>query len=306
MSQLCPKCGYKSAADIECLRCGIVFEKFKLSAYNSVVPISDTEIDEVVIEEPKNNIFNNYKLNIYALPAGLMISFMIQKLWVFQYLVFLFCVIPLHELGHAFTAWMTGHIAVPIGAIVPTAGMTIIGQDRHIWVNIVFISIFGYLIFKSWAQRLLYFCALGTVFILVSLYLCLSLTNQQINTLISFGGIAGEFLLSTVLILSFYQPSFKKLRWDFFRFPFFIMGCMAFVNACSMWIRIKNKLDSLPFGSAISTDGAGDSNGDMNRLITAGWSEELIVSRYLILGKIAATLIIIQYIYYYVTAKTKE
>ncbi|MBC7464808.1 MAG: hypothetical protein H7256_02350, partial [Bdellovibrio sp.] len=121
--------------------------------------------------------------------------------------------------------------------------------------------------------------------------------------IISYGGVAGEFLLSAVLIISFYQPSFKILRWDFFRYPFFVMGCMAFVNACDMWLRIRNKLQTIPFGTAISADGAGDSNGDMNRLVHAGWSEPLIISKYLTLGKLAFTLILIQYIYSIVNSR---
>lgn len=309
-TRACPKCGFNSPSEIECLRCGIIFESFINLGIQGVesAELIQQQNDPVAVEEPDvvAPVFFNYKVNVWSLPLGLIGAFLLQKFWVFHYLVFLFCVIPVHEMGHAFAAWMNGRFALPIGAIVPTAGMTIIGYSYNFLITLIFFGVFGYLAFKAYQQKLYFWTAVSCGLILASIGMMTSLKTDQVGPFISYGGIAGEFLISMVLIISFYQPTFKMLRWDFFRYPFFVMGCMAFVNACSMWLRIQSKLESLPFGTAVSADGAGDSNGDMNRLVQAGWSESLIISKYLSLGKIAFTLILIQYIYSVVNSRAEK
>lgn len=306
----CPKCGFLSSSDIECVKCGIIFDKYNNLGIHQVESQQLLKAEAIDVEEIRDtesvSIFASPKANMWALPISLVTGYIFQKLWVTRYLVILFCVIPLHEMGHAIAAWMTGHFAVPLGAIVPTAGLTLIGQERHMWVYLIFFSLFGYLGFKAWVSKLYYLVIISGLYITASVYLSYSLSDAQMSTFFFYGGIAGEFILSTILILSFYQPSFKKLRWDFFRYPFLLMGSMAFVNSVDMWLRIQSKLSSIPFGTAISSDGAADANGDMNRLVASGWSQDQIISRYLMLAKIGFWLILIQYIYILITSYGKK
>lgn len=303
----CPKCGYQSLSQTECLKCGIVFDRYNNLGIQRVQRL-DTEStsDALNVEADVHPIFNHFKVNVASLPVGFVVAFLLQKIWVFHYLSILFCIIPLHEMGHAVTAWMLGRFAIPLGAIVPTAGMTIIGYEKHVWVHLVYFSFFGFLAYKAWKHKLPFLIGTAAFFIFGSMYLQSKFPDSMTMQWFSFGGIAGEFILSAILILSFYHPSFKKIRWDFIRYPFFMMGCMAFVNACESWFLIKNKLATMPFGSAISADGSGDSNGDLNKLIANGWSEDLIIERYLTIGKIAFTIILIQYIYRIVVSYQKK
>lgn len=298
----CPKCGQLSSSPIECNNCGIVINSFNNLAVQGVMSEDQVLVETLVvppedIERPFDSVFFNFKFNAWSLPLGFFLSYVFQKFWVVYYLAALFCEIPLHELGHAVSAWMVGYTAIPLGAIVPTAGLTLIGSERHAWVHLLYFGFFGYLAYKAWKQKVYFFVVLSSAFILISILAFSVLSQPQVSPFISFGGIAGEFFLAGVLILCFYQPSFQKIRWDFFRYPFFIMGCMSFVNATRMWIRIQNGVQAMPYGSAISSDGAADTNGDMNKLVAAGWTPQEIASRYLWLAKIMFTLILIQYIY---------
>ncbi|MBC7465125.1 MAG: hypothetical protein H7256_03975, partial [Bdellovibrio sp.] len=200
---VCPKCGIPLDGEPQCFRC---------------------DADQ---PDQFTTVFYNFKINAWSLPAGLTGAFILQKFWVFHHLAILFCVIPVHEMGHAFAAWMNGRFALPIGAIVPTAGMTIIGYSYHFLVTLIYLAAFGYLGLKAYQQKLYFWVALSFCFIVISIAMTFSLAADQVGPIISYGGVAGEFLLSAVLIISFYQPSFKILRWDFFRYPFFVMGCMA-------------------------------------------------------------------------------
>jgi hypothetical protein len=268
---------------------------------------SNSDNEEIVFVENKfNTIFYDGKINAWSLPLGIGLAFLVWHLWVFSHLSILFCVIPIHELGHAVTAWMLGHFAIPIGAIVPTAGMTIGGRESHWWMYVLLFSALSYLTYNSYNKKVPFLLALSIIIAFLSVYLSIKLNPDQQNTLIAFGGIGGEFLLSTVLILSFYHPLFEKMRWDFFRYPFFIMGCFCFVEACTVWWNIKSRLSKIPYGSGISAEGAADSDGDMNKLVAAGWTEEYIISKYILLAKICCTIILIQYVYRLISSRKIE
>ena len=242
-------------------------------------------------------VFFDVKLNAWALPLGLTITFLLQKFWVFHHIFTLFASIPCHEMGHASAAWFFGRFALPIGAIVPTAGMTIIGGEHHYWVNFLYFSFFAALGYFGYRAEKYFIVTASAVFIFLSLYFMKTFSESEAGPIISAAGVAGEFLIASFLIISFYNPLFKKMRWDFFRYPFLVIGCASLTNALTMWLRIQKHLQSLPFGTAISADGSGDTNGDMNRLIQAGWTEEHIIQKYLVMAKIAVTLILLQYLY---------
>ncbi len=99
----------------------------------------------------------------------------------------------------------------------------------------------------------------------------------------AFGGVGGEFYLSTLLMASFYVQLPDKFKWGACRYVFFILGAAAFLHIVSFWDKVYHGLDSIPMGSMIN--GEDDSNGDMNKLMDDyGWTDGRIPDTYQYLG----------------------
>lgn len=158
--------------------------------------------------------------------------------------------------------------------------------------------------YRAWLEKLWFVGTLSILTIFISLYFTFIEPLSNLKIWIAFCGCAGELMLGSMLILAFHNPLFSFLRWDFFRYPFLMMGTHSYLNAFLMWNRIQRKVEAIPYGSGISVDGAKDINGDMNRLIAGGWTESDIISRYVTVGKICLLVIAIQYIYSVVKSRS--
>lgn len=239
--------------------------------------------------------FENRKINLWALPSVFVFSWAAGHLWFFDALMWFTSVIPFHEMGHAYTAWLGGRFALPVGAIIPSAALTFIGQERSVFVTLVFWTLLTTISYRAYWQKLYFIFASSLVLLLTSVVMVFAMSNVELGVWISFGGIAGEFWLSAFVIVAFYFPSFERLRWDFFRFPALGIAGFCFVHAETQWTKIKAGLALMPSGSAMSSEGLSDKHGDINRLIDAGWTREQIVHSYLLIGKACLAIIIVVY-----------
>lgn len=301
--RVCPNCGFESPSPVECAKCGIYFEKYKLNSPKSSVDIISSEL--ALRKTDRNQYLYNSKVNIWALPIAVIFCWVANLIWPLRIVGQFSSTIPLHELGHAVMAWMGGVLAIPLGFFVPTAGLTVHAENRNILVSLLFIGSLSWVAYRAWLEKLLFLSTLAAIIISTSLYFTFIASLNDLRIWITFSGCAGEFILGTILILAFYNPLFSFLRWDFFRYPFLLMGTYAYFNAFTMWSRISKKLQPLPYGTAISANGAQDTNGDMNRLIAGGWTEADIVSNYLTIGKICLFLIVMQYMYSLMRSRPK-
>lgn len=241
--------------------------------------------------------FENRKINIWAIPSVLMGSWILGQSWFFTTLMWFFSTIPFHEMGHAYTAWLGGRFALPVGAIIPSAALTFIGLDKNPMVIIVVWGVLFLLAYRAHQEELSFVFLSSLALLISSVAMVFGLSKADLDAWISFGGIAGEFALSTFVIVAFNFRSFEKIRWDFFRFPALGLAGFCFMNVFKQWQKIKSGLATLPAGSAMSSDGASDKHGDLNRLFEAGWSKEQIVNNYVLLGKICVFIIVAVYIY---------
>ena len=95
----------------------------------------------------------NLKTLRFALPTAFLVSFLFTSVDFLRILSFLFTTIPLHEMGHALAAWMGGRWAVPLGAIVPTAGMTLISDSRSTFFIILFFGLLAAGIYRAFTMQ---------------------------------------------------------------------------------------------------------------------------------------------------------
>jgi hypothetical protein len=185
----------------------------------------------------------------------------------------------MHEFGHATAAWLCGFRATPLPFgwtpvepvyshfvywgllllffILFAAGV----KERKVWPMIAAVALAGLQFHMTWRMP----------------------EHRQEFWWGAFGGVGGEFYLSTLFMMFFWVQLPDKFRWGMCRYVFFLIGASAFLNIWLRWREVYTGLQEIPFGSIIN--GEEDQAGDMNKLMDGyGWKKFDIRRRYLLLG----------------------
>ncbi|MEL7475059.1 MAG: hypothetical protein AAFY30_10965 [Cyanobacteria bacterium J06642_12] len=227
--------------------------------------------------------FDNPILNIAAVPLALIVAMMantIVPILMFPLQIWI------HELGHATVAWLAGYRALPL-----PFGWTSVSSDRSTFVYLGIVFLLGLLFVSGKRERKRWPMVLAIGLAVLQTFMTWGLSERSIDLLITFGGIGGEFYLSTLLIVGFYFKLPDRLRWDFWRFVALFMAASTFCHAFWQWHLIDRGLQDIPWGTMLF--GSGDAGGDMNRLnFDHGWSAARIMSTYSRLGELCLMVIV--------------
>ena len=182
---------------------------------------------------------------------------------------------PLHELGHALTAVALGVPAFPLPWFTPMAdgrsatltglllgaatSLVVLGRrnDRRPW------TVAG--------------AALGT-----TVLLGLLVGPGAARALIAFGGDAGAMVLGTLLMCTLFCGEESAFRRGGLRWGLLVIGAGAFSDVASVWWAAQRDPGGIPLGQ-FETGGLSDA-GVMVQ--THGWTEEVLVGRYLAIAGI--------------------
>jgi hypothetical protein len=235
--------------------------------------------------------FDNRYINRCALPIAFALAILAQVL-VFPRFLLRGIQIWIHEFGHATVAWMSGHAATPL-----PFGWTNISENRspivYICVLLLLLLFFG----SGWRERKYSVMAIAIIIAIGQFYMTWLMPEYTYDLLISFGGIGGEFYLSTLLIVGFYCPLPDKFRWDFWRYFVLLGATYTFTESFGMWHNIKTGAAEIPWGTMLG--GQGDAGGDMNNLSAMGWRDAQIVNTYSQLGNICLFISIGFYVFFF-------
>jgi len=222
--------------------------------------------------------FDNWKVNTFVPPLLLGLVWLVQ-LTPLKFLLTGFHV-WMHEFGHATAAWLCGRRAtpLPIGwtpvepeysafvywgllllfVILFAAGL----KERKVWPMLAALALAGLQYHMTWRMP----------------------EHRQEFWWGAFGGVGGEFYLSTLFMLFFFVQLPDKFRWGACRYVFFLIGAAAFLNIWMRWNDVYRGIEEIPFGSMIN--GEDDQGGDMNKLMDLyGWKKFDIRRNYLLLGR---------------------
>jgi hypothetical protein len=172
----------------------------------------------------------------------------------------------LHELGHAASAWVCGHWALPLPWFTYA-----FGENR-----LVSALVFGgaaLLVRAGWRGgsrgQLAAGAALGAAALVGHL---LSPVSREV--LFVFGGTAGALVLGAGLACAFLLPPEGSGLRGGLRWGWLAIGAISWADAAHLWVLVRRDPANLPLGLENGTES--DATKLVDRL---HWSEEVLVSR---------------------------
>lgn len=197
-----------------------------------------------------------------------------------------------HEFGHATVAWLSGYKAIPL-----PFGWTNTSLDQSEFVYFGVLILLVLLFWSGYRERRRWPMILAIALSLLQFVMTWILSSRTYGMLMAFGGIGGEFWISTLLLISFYFPLPNYWQWEFWRYPVAMAAAYTLWHIFDLWRHIHTGEEAIPWGSL--WDGVGDANGDMNILSNHyGWTDEQIIHTYTTLGNICFWLLVGTYAYF--------
>jgi hypothetical protein len=235
--------------------------------------------------------FNNRYVTAAAFPAAMVLAILFHVIAIFN-IVFGPFHIWIHEFGHATVAWLAGHRATPL-----PIGFTPVGEERSLIVYLCFLALLSLLFWAGWREQKRGTMAIAGILAIIQFYMTWFMSPDTYEMLLYFGGVGGEFYLSTLLMVCFYFPLPEKWRWDFWRYIVILIAAHTFVDIFWTWHQIKQGTGSIPWGTLFG--GSEDAGGDMNQLSAVyGWSDRQIMQTYTQLGNLCLLVLIGVYIFF--------
>lgn len=235
--------------------------------------------------------FKNRHVNTFGFPILMLLGIAMNAMPIVSFL-FRGIKIWFHEFGHATIAWLAGRRAIPL-----PFGWTSVDPTRSVFVYLGLLVLFGLLFWVGQREQKRWPMALAGVLVILQFWFTWLLPDYRFETLLSFGGIGGELYLCTLLMVSFYFPLPEYWRWDFYRYPVVLGAAFTFWGQFWLWQQIVKGVEDIPWGSMWG----GPSDGDMNNLSYAGWSDQQIISTYTSLGNLC--LFALLGVYSYITIR---
>ena len=299
----CPKCQFDHPLQtIECLKCGIVFSRYKAALQNppnQANPVAPMAVSTMAASAPptlagaaaaskdafsRGEALTEFKYRILALPLALLLARLVAGTGLRMAAAMLAMV--LHESGHAITAWLTGRWAVPMLWVTPH------GEERSWAIVLLVTAVIVFAGFLAWKlERPGWLLAAAALLVLQLVALSL-----PAGALIVFFGDGGALVLATLLMATFYAPRESRLyqSWGL-RWGLLAIGALSFLHVFLMW---TGPIEDLPFGEI-----EGVNLSDPSLLtIMYGWTAPQMVDRYVRLGTFCLLALLALYIWGLVSA----
>ncbi|HEY6822192.1 MAG TPA: hypothetical protein VI321_09240 [Burkholderiales bacterium] len=181
-----------------------------------------------------------WKLCLAGIPAALALGVLFHFLMPGVQRIFFS--MPVHELGHAASAWLCGHWAVPF------LWKTAWGEERGLVTPLLLLGGFSFLIYLGWAKEQTILIVLGALGIAVQALGTLVLKPKVAISMIVFGGDGMGMVIATGLMASFFFGKDTQLYKGSLRWGFLVIGAAAFVDLSATWFASLSDFARVPFG----------------------------------------------------------
>ena len=225
-------------------------------------------MEERAVEDPALEL----KLCVAAIPAALALALAFHLVMPGVQRIFLG--MPIHELGHALSAWFCGFWAIP------TLWKTIIPEERGFLAPILLAGALGWMMFRAWQAQKLYLVVIGAALLAVQALGTFYLRESTAEAVFTFGGDGVGMVLAAALMASFFFGKRTQLYKGWLRWGFLVIGSAAFVDMFATWWAARSDIGAIPYGEI---EGVGLS--DPARLVEEhGWAISAMVRRYVLVG----------------------
>ena len=241
-----------------CLRCGANYAKVKEIKAATVVGMEDRVVEDPALE---------WKLCAAAIPAALALGLAFHAMT--PGLQRIFFGMPIHELGHAVTAWFCGYFAVP------TLWKTLVAEERGYIAPLALAGALGWMMYRAWLAEKLYLVVLGAAALVLQAMGTFYIRESTAQMLFAFGGDGMGMVLATALMCTFFFGKRTQLYKGWLRWGFLAIGAAAFTDMFATWWT-----GDIPFGEI---EGVGLSD-PMKLLEEHRWTEKEMVRRYVTVG----------------------
>jgi len=227
----------------------------------------------------------------FALPIAALIGLVFGAFGVARPIVW-FAQVWFHEVGHAVPAWLSSRAALPL-----PFGFTFWREDPSWFTALCLLFLIGVLGVSSFREKRYYGVVAAVVLVGMWALMTLGLPEYASIGWILFGGLAGELVLSTAAIVSFYYRAPDRLRWDFWRYVVLVPAACVFASSFAMWVAIDQGTQALPLGSIIGAPG--DGTGDIERMMAGyGWTGASLTTTYRSIGTVCLLVIAGHYAFF--------
>ncbi|NJK64601.1 MAG: hypothetical protein HC921_19625 [Synechococcaceae cyanobacterium SM2_3_1] len=188
---------------------------------------------EIVPQSISRFAYDRFEINVLALPCAFTLAGLLQ----FTGLI--------HLLEFPFLFWM--HFMGELGILLLGSRLILLPQlmgssppaPSLILYPLVF-ALLAFLFFNSRRENLRWSMGLAVGLISLQGLFTFGLSDSAFAVWAGLGGLCGEFLLSTLILINFYHRFPDHLRWDFWRYPFLLLA------ACGFWQNLKLWWGSFP------------------------------------------------------------
>lgn len=177
----CPRCGFESPDDAECLRCGVVFAKLDEQLYTPLPPEKSSSARPASLSPD----------SVRVLGIGLGLALLILAVPFLRFALSYLGVL-VHEMGHSVVSWLFGYPAIPALDFTYGGGMSLTFGRRPVLV-VGFILILVMLLGWAWRHPRRRWIAGG----LVALWILASLTSLHEMAILAMGH-AAELLFAAL------------------------------------------------------------------------------------------------------------
>lgn len=300
MTATCPWCSAPRDSGPACPRCGADYTKAKaIKAHGRAVPAggqttvvvetataTDLLDNEQALDEWKqvHDAELEYKFCLAAIPVTLCIAIAFHASGLGAALQRIFLTMPVHEFGHAVTAWFCGYAAIP------TLWKTLVPETRGVVAPLALFGALGYMMFRARRANKPFLVYPAAALILLQAIATLGISPKTAHMWITFGGDGTGMILATLLMASFYFGKHTQLYKGSLRWGFVVIGAAAFVGMYATWWKSRSDESAIPYGTTggIATDA-------MTLVDVHGWSLQTLVTRHVALG--AGCLIVLALVY---------
>lgn len=214
-----------------------------------------------------------YQFCLVAIPGMLLIAVAFNASGLGASLQRIFLTMPVHEFGHAVTAWFCGYTAIP------TLWKTLVPETRGFIAPLALAGALGYLGYRAWQTQQRPLLGIAGALLLLQAIGTFGIKPDTTRMLIAFGGDGMGMILATLLMASFFFGRNTQLYKGSLRWGFVAIGAAAFVDMFATWLRARKDHNAIPYGTM-----DGMASDSMTLVDGYRWSMESLVSRYVTLG----------------------